>query len=404
MSANNVNFANAYIDHLYDGSHFLRTDFDANGHVFKNLAGLGGATGKAIVFLDSTGLYTGLQDAIDALPAAGGTVYILPGYTEDTAVQIVPVDNIAVICPSRDAVITDTAGNLTTGMFATYTGTTGIDNVTLDGIHFISTGVANTTAIVFADYTPTHWIIQNCRLEDCKYGIQGSTRDGYNTNGFLDSVIRECRFYSCDYGISTTAFQHVLIDHCYLDGEGAADYGIFGQNFENVIVRDAHCYNHASHAFYIQSLGGLEGKVELRGCHAYDNDGCGFLIRGNTNEMEATPMLIGCRAERNSQHGFRVFGTGGIDGRAIFVACEAMDNSYGTANGYSGFYLEATCERVVLDQCRAYKNNQAQQKYGFEIVAGADKCDVRGGVWSPNQTAAWLDNGTDTAFSMVRSD
>ena len=382
-----VNFENAYSDHNFDGSHRRLSRKSDNA--------------TAVRYLHMGGDVT-LQGAIDEL-SAGGTVYILPGYTESTAVQIVPVDNLAVICPSRDAVITDTNGALSTGMFATYTGTTGIDNVTLDGVHFISTGVAGTTRILYADYTPTNWRIEHCVFEDCYYGFQGSGRGGHMSNGFLDSVIRECRFYNCKIGIGTQAFNRTLIDHCYLNGEGTGEWGVNIIGCRDVIVRDTHVHNVKYDAFSIQSWSNLFGIIELRSCHAYDNNRYGFVVRGNTYAINASILLTGCRARRNSRHGFYFYGGGGVDARAICTNCRAIDNSYGTANGYSGFYLAGTCDRVELIGCRAYKESYAQQKYGFEIVAGATKCEVRGGVWSPNQTAAFLDNGTGTVID-ARSD
>ena len=78
---NVINFANAFIDHLFDGSHFLRTDFDANGHYFKNPAGIGGADGDKILFCDDAADFQAIVEA-----AANKTVWVMPG------VYVVSVD------------------------------------------------------------------------------------------------------------------------------------------------------------------------------------------------------------------------------------------------------------------------------------------------------------------------
>jgi len=382
-----VVFDNAFKGHNLDGTHGLVT-----------IKGLGGVAGNAVVFLGGAtdGCYTTLQAAINALPASGGTVYILPGYTENITASIVPVADCAIICPTRDAVITDTVGTLTTGAIQAYSGTTGTDRVTIYGVNFTESGAGTTSVGVFARYAPENWRIEECTFTNFSRGIQAVLAIG--ANGFVDTLIKRCIFTNCiNDAIFVTGFNRVLIDECRAYGGGTCDYGFSLSGLSrDVTFRKCYAMNMQYDGFRATSYWGLYGNNVFDDCVAYDNNRYGFNLYGNATAFRFPFILRTCRAELNSQHGFIFQGYNGKDCRAICTACVAVDNSYLTANGFSGFYLAATCDRIELIGCRAYKQARSEQKYGFEVVAGATKCEIRGGRWSPNQTGAWLDNGTDT--------
>jgi len=113
----------------------LTSDLDMGGYSALKIKGLGGVVGNAVVYLGGASdlCYTTLAAAIAALPASGGTVCILPGYTETITASVVPVGNCAIICPTRDAVIT--VGGV--GAAINMINMTGLSYITLNGVKLV---------------------------------------------------------------------------------------------------------------------------------------------------------------------------------------------------------------------------------------------------------------------------
>lgn len=346
----------------------------------------------AIVYAGSPEAPT-IQDALGKLVVAGGgTVFLPPGYTETiTATITTPNDNVAIICPTRDAVITDgSAGGIN------MIDANGKDYCTIRGVKFVGLGAGKATkGITNLTGTAEFWHISWCWFHDCNFGLYTYLYDFNNMlfernyftghaswaiyirQGGSYNVIRECKALN---GTFTSGFLYIdwsssynLIQSCWVENCGSAcfAFAVPGQGrggTRNIIDRCVASRN--QYGFYVYRYIIAERFLELRSCLAYGNYKHGFLLSSDASPR-GTPLLL--------------------------TGCWAIDNSYTNNNVYSGFYIDGFEDRIMLQNCSAYQIGY-QQKYGFEIAAGATKCEVRGGVWSPNQTGSWLDNGTDTVI------
>lgn len=380
---NVVNFDNAYVDHLFNGSHKLQSDFDANCHRIISPKSLGGTLGDAIVYLGPSGCYAGLQAAINDLPATGGTVYILPGYTETiTASVTFPSDNIAIICPTCDAVITDGTG---VNMFHL----TSRDWLTISGLKFVGIPANGASRGVYGG-NAEHLLLNRCWFSGCYYGVVSAA-------GAIikHSSIRDCYFSGGGVaGMLIRQSDNLRIDSCIVDG--SMSYGIDCDDInDSLIIANCGVANVGIDGYYIVARSRY-GTIRLSNCVAYQCTRFGYDFRQSSTTLQSPIQVSNCAAIGNGQHGFYQDGAATLICTAIYNNCVAIDNGTAAANTYSGFYLNEYCDRTQFIGCQAHKYGASNQKYGVQINANNDKCEIRGGRWYPNQTAAWLDNGTGT--------
>jgi len=368
--------------------------YDAFLRDVKETRGLGGAAGRVIVFADQ---FDALQDAIDSVQVNGGTVLLPPAYSVNITAGLTLYNNVAIYCPTRDAVITDTSGAGILTMINLGT----LSDITLCGISFVGKSIADTVAIGH-----TTGALYRLRVIDC-YFTNLLAAFSFGTVGptSFDCSIDGCRFYHNGYDIAyfiggyRWRVRNCLFDSTYYRAV-ACGYLDVDVVFENCVALLPGSSGSIQTGFsvYARSV----RPPTLIACDVYMAGCYGFHINGEGNDYGA-PKLTNCIASHCKRHGFYFHGTAAYKAKAICMGCQAIDNSYLTANGYSGFYMGAYSERVSLIGCEAFKLERAEQKYGFEVAAGASKCEVRGGRWSPNQTGSWLDNGTETIID-VRDD
>ncbi|MFH1421741.1 MAG: right-handed parallel beta-helix repeat-containing protein [Planctomycetota bacterium] len=115
------------------------------------------------------------------------------------------------------------------------------------------------------------------------------------------------------------------------------------------------------------------------GVKSTGNGYSGFFVYGSTYGL-----FLNCVAMTNVRNGFHLYTCGNLR----LIGCIAIDNSTAGANSYDGFHLEAVSVRNQLISCVGQKVSSALQRYGFQIVAGCSKNEIRGGIWYPNQTAS----------------
>lgn len=365
--------------HIYDGS----IDFLSGVH--KKIKSAGGSAGVATVYvgLAADGAYTSIAAALAALPAAGGRVYILPGYTETiTSTITIPASNIAIICPTCDAVITDGSAD---GMVMISLNSA--DWGVISGIKFAGKGSGKTTtAIATGASTSERWLITRCWFHDCYTSISITRAHHWIVEqcyftGYANQAIRMNQYpYYCVvrdcYALNGTFTNFIYTDHT--GGWNSVERCA-------VVNCGAGCT-----AFYARERSRY-AATRFSHCYSYRN-GTGFYIAPPYSDTYAPVWLVACLALQNYSHGFLLHG---VYCRAICTDCVAIDNSYTNPNTASGFYIGSS-RRVILQNCHGYKQARAEQKYGFEVAASSQKAEIRGGRWYPNQTASWLDNGTDT--------
>lgn len=371
-------------------------DVDLHCHRIISPKSLGGTLGKAIIYLGPNGCYVGLQAAINDLGAAGGTVYILPGYTESTAVSIVPVPNCAIVCPSRDAVLTD---GHATGLTAGIIHLNAQNHITISGIKFVGLGSGKTSIGIRprsgGGYASSeHCLIEHCWFYDCKWGIYES----YG-RGLIHSIVRDCYAtgyaacaFLCGYSIDVT------YERCYVDSATIVNgFNTGTYDVGPLVLRDCHVWNVSGDGFYIGVT--VYKNLLLDGCTAYACGQYGFSFKHPNRAPDGIRYkAVNCTASLCKKHGWCFVGSA-IEVRhchATLTNCGAVDNGTLSANTYSGFKITVNCDRVQFQNCKGANETTANQKYGIDIDAGATKTEIRSGVWASNATGAWNDNGTDT--------
>ncbi len=372
-----------------DALYLDATSLDTLGRLLKNPKGIGNSDGRAILFADQ---YDTLQDAINALPADGGTIILPPGYAETITTTILPVSNCAIICPSHDAVLTDGSAG---GIIMIHLN--GRDYITISGIKFVGKGSGKSSTGINArsggGYAwAQHCLIERCWFHDCKYGIRSDFG-----RSLAYSTIRDCFGDGYADAVFLVSYcPYVLVQRCAVNS-GTANYGFSTGGYDTgpLTFRDCHAVDVAKHGFSVGSS--VIKNILFDGCMAYQAGQYGFNIYHPVRTLTGIPVkLNNCVAQKCGRHGFYFSGNLNNHVHAVCVACNAIDNSTASANTYSGFKITQRSDRIQLIGCRGKKEVGTDQKYGFDIDSGSSKCEVRGGTWYPNQTGTWLDNGTDT--------
>lgn len=180
---NVVNFENAFKDHKFDGSHRLQTDFDANGHLFKNLAGFGGSAGKAVRIVST---YAELKAACE--DANVHTVLCLPG-TYSGSTQIARTAHTYII--GIGTVIIDWTGVVDGALFASGVSYCSVENISFKGTNRVQV------------YLSSQGLISNCRVSGTDYYVI------WHANGNL------CRMDNVVGGMLYLAYDNHVFSNCF---------------------------------------------------------------------------------------------------------------------------------------------------------------------------------------------
>lgn len=178
-----------------------------------------------VVALDGTGDYYTIQEAIDALPATGGVVYVKEGIYDITTsgTIIITNSNVAVIGAGKSTKIITTADNAMINI-SNVSGIL-IDKLYLYGVGYSAEG--ENRGITFTNVTKSR--ITNCWIEHCaNYGIQfGGTSEGNIIDGCFITGNRT-------HGIDLSGSDNNIINRCVLSdtiGDGIAiRYGTDGNS------------------------------------------------------------------------------------------------------------------------------------------------------------------------------
>lgn len=204
-----------------------------------------GPVGTVVVAADGSGQFTDIQDGIDALPAAGGVVYVKEGTYTITVALTFAVNNTAVIGSGKGTKIVAGGACPPGGVFY-ISNRSGIiirdlwidaDNQCNFGVFFSNvdesyiTGlwIENTVASGIAMAGTTHDIsISTCYIHDCG-------ADGINA---LNSNIRisDCSIYSnAGDGIEFANADNSLIMGNFIHTNGANGINVWGGSDDNTI-------------------------------------------------------------------------------------------------------------------------------------------------------------------------
>ncbi|GAI91188.1 unnamed protein product [marine sediment metagenome] len=118
-----------------------------------------------VVAADGSGDFTDIQDAINALPAGGGVVYIKEGTYTITSSIIITINNVSIIGSGASTIIDGSGFTALDAIFDVGTQ----NNIIFDMLYFLG-NVTYATGILFT--TVTDSIISNCWFDTCYEGIQ----------------------------------------------------------------------------------------------------------------------------------------------------------------------------------------------------------------------------------------
>ncbi|GAF79655.1 unnamed protein product, partial [marine sediment metagenome] len=339
-----------------DGSVAMTGDLDMGSQHIKVVSGIGGLVGNAVIYLGPAthSQYNTLQSAVDALPAAGGLIYILPGYTETISTLVSLKSHVTIWCPTQDAEITAGIDRII------YVGGNR-DDVHFHGIKFIGAG-SGTWALFTSPNSAWRWRWTQCQFHDVACIIRfpyqrykDFTFDGFKISGFV--------YHSFWEASSQNGTQRLTVKNGHVLGEGSGTfyYQEFAHNwrtvFDNIFIDDI------AEVSYYPRHGSPTAKQEWRNCHAR---GCvrGFGRASGTPTQTDPIRYNNCTARYITNEGFDIDIVSELDN------CRAIDCGYGGAGARDGISIAASADRTRLTNTSSYNKDTADQRYGVNIAAG----------------------------------
>lgn len=315
-----------------------------------------------VVATDGTGDFTDIQDAVNALPATGGCVYIKEGTYTLTASIVIPSDNISIIGCGRSTHIIETAAVpiISVGGRSYFS----IENVFLDG----SAG----TSLAGVYFTSSHDNrVTRCWIEDCGANGVAVITSGYRIL-VANNLITRCHHFGIStYDVYEEIINSNLITDCGEDLDGSGGIAVTLSSHcvvSNNVITD--CFR----------------STITNGISIIAADFC--TITGNV-------------CVNNSGNGIYV----GRSTRNTITGNVCQNNSIGNVNTFSGIKLAVhtavnSIYNVVNDNQCIDTSLIGTQKYGIEENdANQDHNVIVGNVCKGNVTAEILRQGANTEIA-----
>lgn len=232
------------------------------------------------------------------------------------------------------------------------------------GFYFVDTTVAGASYVI-ADY------IEDAHMETLT--IMNSTTYGFKANYTMELYIKDINIQSCGYGYYLENSSNTQIDSC--DAIGNA-YGIYADNVNLFAIGNSG-----------STLTSTGAGITLKNCNVVALTSS-FILSSATDGIEIT----GCDKITIDGGSIKASGDNGIElvsgNTNIFINSVASHNNVG-----DGIKLTATSDRCLVSACSLETNGG----YGVNVAAATcDNNDIRGNIYSGNVSGEWNDDGTDT--------
>lgn len=300
-----------------------------------------------IVAADGSGDFTDIQTAINALPAAGGVVYIKEGTYPITTAILITGDDVSIIGTGNGTKITTTSDITMINISAD-------DGVHLSLLYIYGDSTkANNDGIYLDDINGAS--VESCRIENCG-------RHGIKTNLGTYNLITECLIKDCE-GSGIWMYEEGVwtIAECYINS--CTQSGIYVDSVAQVIIANNEI-----------------GFNENYGIYATN---CSWM------------RILGNNITSSTYDGIRLVS----QSYSIIANNELTLNDSADSTTYSGIFLDA------CDYCNIASNVcWGNDNYGIDISnATCDKNIVIGNQCLGNTTGPINDSGTATeaAHNMI---